>query len=246
MSLAACSIAGLLACSPRATATSDAAVSRSEPDGWQWLLDGRSLAEWRGYCRTSVPESWGVEDGVLHLKPPSGDPASSRADLITRSEYENFELALEWKIATGGNSGIFYLAPESCGAGDQAEAPIYESAPEMQILDNELHPDAKLGVDGNRQAGSLYDLIPANPQNARPAGEWNDVQIEVDRGRVSFRQNDQIVVEYEIGSADFQARVAASKFKSSRGFLEPAQRGHIGLQDHGNEVWFRNLRIRER
>jgi hypothetical protein len=219
----------------------------SELAGWHSLFDGSSLAEWRGYCRSSVPESWVAEDGALRLLPPSTDqPSSARADLVTRGEYESFELDLEWKISEGGNSGIFYLAPENCGAGDQAEAPIYESAPEMQVLDNERHPDAKLGVNGNRQAGSLYDLIPANPQNARPAGAWNHAQIQVDQGRVSFRQNEQTVVEYELGSADFQARVAASKFKGARGFIEPARRGHIGLQDHESEVWFRNIRIRER
>jgi hypothetical protein len=225
----------------------DAAASRSELAGWRALFDGSSLAEWRGYCRSSVPEDWVAEDGVLHLKAPSTDrPSTARGDLVTRGEYETFELALEWKVSEAGNSGIFFLASESCGAGDQPEAPIYESAPEMQILDNERHPDAQLGVNGNRQAGSLYDLIPANPQNARPAGAWNQAEIQVDHGRVSFRQNGQTVVEYESGSADFQARVAASKFKGSRGFIEPARRGHIGLQDHGNEVWFRNLRIRER
>jgi hypothetical protein len=187
------------------------------------LFDGRSLAEWRGYCRSSVPESWVAEDGVLHLRPPSAGPASAqaRSDLITRGEYENFSLALEWKIAEGGNSGIFYLAPENCGGADRAEAPIYEAAPEMQILDNERHPDAKLGVNGNRQAGSLYDLIPANPQNARPAGEWNQVEIEVERGRVKLQQNGQTVVEYEIGTPDFQQRVAASKFEGRAASSSP-------------------------
>jgi hypothetical protein len=246
-SLAACGIVGLLACSPRAVPAPGGPASRSEPAGWHALFDGGSLAEWRGYCRSSVPESWVAEDGALRLKPPSTDPPSSaRADLVTRGEYENFELELEWKVSEGGNSGIFYLAQENCGAGDQAGAPIYESAPEMQILDNERHPDAKLGTNGNRQAGALYDLIPANPQNARPAGTWNHAEIQVDHGRVSLRQNEQTVVEYELGTPDFQARVAASKFKGSRGFIEPARRGHIGLQDHGNEVWFRNIRIRER
>jgi len=245
--LAACISAALLACSPRATPAPEGAASPPEPPGWQSLFAGGSLAEWRGYCRPSVPEGWVAEDGVLHLKAPGTDqPNAARADLITRGEYENFELALEWKISEGGNSGIFFLAPEHCGGGGQAEAPIFESAPEMQILDNERHPDAKLGVNGNRQAGSLYDLIPASPQNARPAGEWNQVEIQVDHGRVSFRQNEQTVVEYELGTPDFQARVAASKFKGSRGFIDPARRGHIGLQDHGNEVWFRKIRIRER
>jgi hypothetical protein len=247
-SLAACIIIGLSACSARVTPASDGAASRPQPGGWHSLFDGHSLAEWRGYCRASVPERWVAEDGALHLRPPSTDPSNSMAggDLVTRGEYENFELALEWKISEGGNSGIFYRAPENCGGDGRADTPIYESAPEMQILDNERHPDAKLGVDGNRQAGSLYDLIAANPQNARPAGEWNQVEIEVDHERVTFLQNGQTVVGYEIGTPDFQARVAASKFSSWRGFIDPARRGHIGLQDHGNEVWFRNIRIRER
>src|SRR5688572_24121288 len=113
-SLAACIIAGS-SCSPRALPAPDGAASRSEGAGWQSLFDGRSLAEWRGYCRSGAPESWVAEDGALHLKPPSSDPSNSseRADLVTRGEYENFELTLEWKIAEGGNSGIFYLAPES-------------------------------------------------------------------------------------------------------------------------------------
>jgi hypothetical protein len=187
-----------------------------------------------------------AEAGVLHLKPPSNEQPGSGGDLITRAEYENFELALEWKISEGGNSGIFYRAPENCAGAGRAEAAIFESAPEMQVLDNERHPDAKLGVNGNRQAGSLYDLIPAAPQNARSAGEWNQAEIGVDHDRVRFRQNGQTVVEYEISSPDFQARVAKSKFNGWSGFVEPARRGHIGLQDHGNEVWFRNIRIRER
>jgi hypothetical protein len=247
-SLAVCVITGLWACFPGATPAPDLAASPSEAAVGHALFDGHSLAEWRGYCRDSVPERWVVEDGVLRLKPASTEPAGSTAggDLITRGEYENFELALEWKVSEGGNSGIFFRAPENCGDAGRAEAPIYESAPEMQILDNERHPDAKLGVNGNRQAGSLYDLIAASPQNAHLAGEWNQAEIEVDRDRVSFRQNGQTVVQYEVGSADFKARVAASKFSGWDGFLQPVRRGHIGLQDHGDEVWFRNIRIRER
>jgi hypothetical protein len=246
--LAVIVITGVWACSPRAMPAQELAGAPAEP-GWHTLFDGSSLAQWRGYCRASVPESWVAEDGELRLKKPANtSPAVSMAggDLITRGEYENFDLALEWKISEGGNSGIFFLAPENCGGGERAEAPIFEAAPEMQILDNERHPDAKLGVNGNRQAGSLYDLIPAKPQNARPAGEWNLAEIEVDHGRVTFRQNGQIVVQYEVDTPDFQALVASSKFKSWDGFIRPARRGHIGLQDHGDEVSFRNIRLRER
>ncbi len=242
-------VTGVWACSPLVAPASEPAASKGAPTEWHALFDGSSLAEWRGYCRDGVPEGWVAEDGELRLKKPaSSGPGNSVAagDLVTRGEYENFELALEWKISAGGNSGIFFLAPENCGVGERADAPIYEAAPEMQILDNERHPDAKLGVNGNRQAGSLYDLIAADPQNGRPAGEWNVAEIHVDHGRVTFRQNGQTVVQYEVGSPDFQARVAASKFNGWDGFAHPARRGHIGLQDHGDEVSFRHIRIRER
>ncbi|MFW6019809.1 MAG: 3-keto-disaccharide hydrolase, partial [Bacteroidales bacterium] len=166
-------------------------------------------------------------------------------DIITREKYQNFELSLEWKVSEGGNSGIFYLAREKCGNDSVPEQPIYKSAPEMQILDNERHPDAKLGEDGNRQAGALYDLIPAKPQNANPAGEWNKVLITVYKGTVIHNQNGENVVEYHLWTDDWEAMCADSKFSEWEDFINTAKKGYIGLQDHGDDVWFRNIKIRE-
>ena len=131
--------------------------------GWELLFDGKGTEHWRGYCKDDFPEQgWRVVDGCLQVIGSGAGATGAGGDIITRKKYSNFELKLDWKVEKGGNSGIFYLAQERCGEGG---GPIWKSAPEMQILDNENHPDAKLGKDGNRQAGALYDLIPARPQN---------------------------------------------------------------------------------
>jgi hypothetical protein len=168
-----------------------------------------------------------------------GEAGGSGGDIITLNKYKDFELELEWKVSEGGNSGIFYLAQELEGKA------IYMSAPEMQILDNEKHPDAKLGKDGNRQAGALYDLIPAVPQNAKPAGEWNHVKILVYQGTVVHWMNGENVLEYHLWTDEWKEMVANSKFKDWPEFVNPATEGYIGLQDHGNDVWFRNIKIKE-
>lgn len=211
-------------------------------EGWHLLFDGKSVDQWRGYCQDSFPShGWDVVNGTLHCIGSGRGEAGSGGDIITRKKYKNFELSLEWKISEGGNSGIFYLARERCGTDAK---PIYESAPEMQILDNERHVDAKLGKDGNRQAGSLYDLIPAKPQNAKPAGEWNQVKITVYRGTVVHWMNGANVLEYHLWTPEWKKMVANSKFKDWNDFVNTAEEGYIGLQDHGDDVWFRNIKIK--
>lgn len=214
---------------------------KEKAEGWQLLFDGTNTSQWRGYMKDSFPSrGWEVIDGTIHCKSSSKGEAGGRGgDIITTKKFKNFELYLEWKISSGGNSGIFILGQEVEGQ------PIWKSSPEMQILDNEKHPDAKLGKDNNRQAGSLYDMIPANPQNAKAAGEWNKVRITVYQGTVVFNQNGANVVEFHIWTDDWKQLVANSKFKSYETFINPAEEGHIGLQDHGNDVWFRNIKIKE-
>ena len=174
------------------TAETETAVNAD--DGWVVLFDGTSTDNFRGYNRETFPEQgWEIVDGTLHCQGSGrGEAGGGGGDIITKKKYGNFELSLEWKISEGGNSGIFYLGQELEGK------PIYESAPEMQILDNDKHPDAKLGKDGNRQAGSLYDLLPAVPQNAKPVGEWNQVLITVYKGTVIHNMNGENVVEYHL------------------------------------------------
>lgn len=215
-------------------------TKKEKDEGWVLLFDGKTTDGWKGYNKDHFPTGWEVVDGTLHCKSGQSEAGDrDGGDIITTKEYSNFHLKLEWKIAPGGNSGIFYLGKE-----DPKWPAIYFTAPEMQVLDNERHPDARAGKDGNRMAGSLYDLIPANPQNAKPAGEWNTAEIEVSQGTVWHRQNGKTVVEYHLWTDDWNKLVAGSKFPAlNPDWANVAKSGVIGLQDHGNDVWFRNIKL---
>ncbi len=210
-------------------------------DGWVVLFDGTGTDNFRGYGMDTFPEKgWEVVDGTLHvIGSGKGEAGGGGGDIITRKKYGNFELTLEWKVSEGGNSGIFYLAQE------KPDQPIWKSAPEMQILDNERHPDARLGVDGNRAAGALYDLIPGDMSVVKPAGEWNEVGVLVYNGTVVHTVNGKNVLEYHLWTDDWKNMVLNSKFKDYEDFLNTAEEGYIGLQDHGDDVWFRNIKIKE-
>jgi hypothetical protein len=210
-------------------------------DDWLVLFDGSSTENFRAYGKETFPETgWTIEDGALKVSGSGkGEAGGGGGDIITRKMYKNFELSLEWKVSEGGNSGIFYLAQELEG---QA---IYMSSPEMQILDNVKHPDAQLGKDGNRQAGALYDLIPAVPQNTKAVGEWNEIKILVYKGTVVHWQNGENILEYHLWTDQWKEMCANSKFKDWTNFVDTAEEGYIGLQDHGDDVWFRNIKIRE-
>jgi len=209
-------------------------------EGWVLLFDGITTKGWRGYAKEAFPDKgWKVEDGTLHVIGSGKGEAGGGGDIITEKMYNNFELSLEWKVSDGGNSGIFYLAQE------KPDQPIWKSAPEMQILDNAKHPDAKLGVNGNRAAGALYDLIPGDFDAVKPAGEWNQVKVMVYKGTVVHWVNGKNVLEYHLWTEDWKNMVLNSKFKDYEDFLNPAENGYIGLQDHGDDVWFRNIKIKE-
>ena len=209
-------------------------------DGWVLLFDGKSTDNWRGYNKESFPEKgWIVEDGTLKVIGSGKGEAGGGGDVITKNKYKNFEFSVDWKVSEGGNSGIFYLAQE------KPDQPIWKSAPEMQILDNDKHPDAKLGKDGNRAAGSLYDLIPGDMKVVKPAGQWNHVKVLVYNGTVVHWVNGENVLEYHLWTDDWNNMVLNSKFKDYEDFLNTAEEGYIGLQDHGDDVWFRNIKIKE-
>ena len=202
-------------------------------EGWELLFDGTSTGGWRSYNDDSFPEEgWVVNDGMLTVVSNGGG-----GDIITENKYGNFELKLEWRVEKAGNSGIFYRAME------QPTQPIYWSAPEMQILDNENHPDAERGEDGNRKAGSLYDLIPAKPQNANPHGEWNSVKIVADGPNIEHWQNGEKVLEYQLWTNEWYEMIRNSKFVEHPEFGD-ARKGYIGLQDHSDRVDFRNIKIK--
>lgn len=207
--------------------------------GWIVLFDGVSTDAWRGYNRDRFPDAgWVIEGDALVLRPAPGEADAPGGDLITRRAFGDFELCLEWMVAKGGNSGIFYHALEQPGKA------IYWSALEMQILDDAHHPDSVRGMDGNRRAGALYDLLPIHPHTARPHGQWNEVRI-VSRGpTVEHWLNGERVLVFERFTDEWYALLEASKFRGHSEFGN-AREGHIGLQDHGDEVRFRNIRIRE-
>lgn len=197
---------------------------------WRPLFDGRSFDGWRGYKREDVPTGWKIEDGAIAYVPGQG-----RGDLVTRETYGDFVLELEWKVAEAGNSGIIYRATE-------AENSPWQTGPEMQILDDLRHPDAPLGINGNRKAGSLYDMLPATPGVVKPVGEWNQVRVVARGNHLEHWMNGQRVVSVDVGSDEWNRHLQTSKFKDLAGFGRQP-RGHIVLQDHGDRVWFRNIRI---
>ena len=202
---------------------------------WIALTDGATFAGWRGYQRDDVPAKWRIDDGAFYFDPEADGDGG---DLITVATYDDFELELEWKIGECGNSGIFFNIVESDEYGN-----TYDTAPEMQVLDNTCHPDAENGPD--RYAGANYALHPPDESVyvTKPAGEWNQARLVVDGNHVEHWLNGQKIVEYEMHSDDWNARVAASKFADFPGYAT-GERGHIGLQDHSDPVWFRNIHIR--
>jgi len=211
--------------------------------GWLLMFDGTTNEGWRGYNKTNFPAAWVVEDGTLKCRSEESRGDTGKVDggdiVYSKQLFSDFDLRLEWKISVAGNSGVFYLAKEIPGW------PIYKSGLEMQILDNEKNPDSNRGREGNRKAGSLYDLIPANPQSTKPVGEWNSIEIICLQGKVVHRQNGVKILEYELWTPEWHMLVSKSKFPGLNPDWENiAKEGVIGLQDHGNDVWFRNIKIR--
>ena len=160
-----------------------------DAEGYTVIFDGSNMNGWRGYGKDHVPERWLITDSCLHFVRGEGEGG----DILFGHKFEDFDVQFDWKVTEGANSGFFYLAEEAKNA-DGNLYWAFMSAPEYQILDNVNHPDAKLGVDGNRQSASLYDMIPANPQNSKPWGEWNQARVVVKDGKVKHYQNGELVV----------------------------------------------------
>src|SRR5262245_731792 len=196
-----------------------------EAAGWKLLFDGTTTTGWRDYGKKTMSDGWIVQDGALTRVGAGGD-------IISNDEFKNFELAIDWKIEPGGNSGIFYRASEE---NDE----IYWNAVEMQVLDDAKHPD---GQNPLQSAGAAYDLYPAPRGHVHAGGEWNTARLVVTGNHVEHWLNGFKMVEYELGSTDWNSKVAGSKFKPHPKFGKNTQ-GHIGLQDHGNVVAYRNIKI---
>ena len=215
--------------------------------GWRPIFNGRDFTGWKGLGRDSVATAhWQVQDGTIHKVPTRSVPRGANGrplpggDLVTVESFGDFEFAFEWKISEGANSGVKYNVSEAM-TGTATGALGFE----YQILDDERHPDAKMGVNGNRTAAGLSDLIaPVANKPVKPVGEWNEGRIVFRGNHAEHWLNGVKTVEYDLGSAQMNALLAASKYASIAGFAD-RRKGQLVLQDHQDEVWYRNLRVRE-
>jgi Domain of Unknown Function (DUF1080) len=224
------SLAVAVTAAVHAADTPNTLTNQERAEGWKLLFDGTTATGWRGYNKDVAPEGWQVVDGTITLD------GSKVGDLITVDEYENFDFAFEWRISKNGNSGVFYLVQEKPELKN-----TYNSGPEYQVLDNEGHPDAKNGPD--RFAGANYALQAPTKSDTKPVGQWNQSRIVKNGAHVEHWLNGEKVVEYELWSDNWKAQVAKSKFNAMPAY-GTAKKGHLALQDHGNPVSFRSLKIK--
>lgn len=207
-------------------------TSQEKKDGWILLFDGKSTNGWHNFNSDQVGPGWKVDDGALHLDTSSG----KGGDLLTAEEYQDFELQFEWKISACGNSGLIFNVVE-----DKKYTEVWHTGPEMQVLDNSCHPDAKIH---KHRAGDLYDLIPCSTETVKPAGEWNQVRMISKNASYEFWLNGTKVVTFTMHDAKWDELIRQSKFKDMPDFGK-ALKGHLALQDHGDKVWYRNIKIRK-
>ncbi len=231
LSLVAAALLGLLATAHGADKAEPNTLTDKEKDaGWKLLFDGKTTDGWHAYRGKEVGDKWKVVDGALVLDQAGGKRGG---DIVTNDEYGSFELSLEWKVTKGANSGVMYRVSEAKGA-------PYETGPEYQILDNANHSDGK---NPKTSAASAYALYAPSKDMTKPIGEWNKARIVVKGNHVEHWLNGTKVVEYDFGSEDWNKRVAESKFASMDRFGKE-KKGHIDLQDHGNDVAYRNIKIK--
>lgn len=208
-----------------------------QADGWQLLFDGTSKKNWHVFKNQSDGAAWKVVDGTLHLDPAQKkeDKTVGGGDMVTDEEYDNFHLKVEWKLDSGGNSGIMFYVKE-----DPEIEKTYHTGPEMQVLDNAAHPDAKIR---KHRAGDLYDLISSSPETVKPAGQWNLAEIIAKDSTLEFYLNGSKVLATKMWDDNWRKMIAGSKFKQWPTF-GTFTAGRIALQDHGDPVWFRNIKIK--
>ena len=234
-------------CSVAAIAQHNQLTDREKSEGWVLLFDGKSMDGWRACNGTAMPDNWVIENGVVRVitreekqaKAEPGARVSAIDILYGAKKFKNFEFSIDWNVGKGGNAGVFYSVVEIPGR------PIYTAGVEVQILDNWNAGDNKLT---NHLAGSLYDILSAMPQNAKPSGEWNTLVIRMKDGNVTHIQNGVEVCKYTVWTPEWYEMLGNSKFKDWETFKEPnpAKEGYIGLQDHNDfGCSFRNIKIRE-
>ena len=208
-------------------------------EGWQLLFDGKTTNGWRKFNSKTIGSAWRVGDGCLYLDPTFKDDwqIKNGGDIVTDQSFGDFDLKLEWKIEQNGNSGIMFFVVE-----DTAKYKYpWETGPEMQVLDNVGHPDGKYI---KHRAGDLYDLITSAPETVKPYNQWNAVEVKSYKGQLDFWLNGEHILSTELWGDSWKNLIAGSKFKSMPDF-GLSHTGKISLQDHGNKVWFRNIKIRK-
>lgn len=212
-------------------------TAQEKKEGWKLLFDGKTTTGWRNFNSDKINPGWKVADGSLYLDTTKvNGKVVAAGDIVTVDEYENYELSIDWKIQACGNSGIIFNVQE----GSKYTA-SYQTGPEMQVLDNACHPDAKII---KHRAGDLYDLISCSTETVKPAGEWNQAKLIANKGHYTFWLNGVKTVEFDMGTPQWNEMVAGSKFKDMPDFGK-FTKGRIDLQDHGNMVSFRNIKIKE-
>jgi uncharacterized protein YaiE (UPF0345 family) len=212
-------------------------TEQEKAEGWRLLFDGSSKAGWHIWHGKSDGSAWKVQDGMLHLDPQEMKEWQTvgGGDIVTDSAFSNFHFSVEWKVADSGNSGIIFLVQE-----DAKYEHTWHTGPEMQVLDNNGHPDAKIT---KHRAGDLYDLISVSKETVKKAGEWNKAEVIYNNGALDLMLNGEKVVSTRLDDEQWKKLKAASKFNDKPDF-GAFKGGHIALQDHGNKVWFRNIKIK--
>ncbi|WP_143304617.1 3-keto-disaccharide hydrolase [Chitinophaga vietnamensis] len=213
----------------------NALTAKEKKEGWKLLFDGKTTNGWHTYLQSTASPAWEVKDGALELDQEAKKKGAPGGDLVTNDEYENYELSLQWKISEGGNSGIIFSVHE-----DPEFKATYLTGPEMQVLDDDKHPDGKI-VKHN--AGDLYDLKKSAKKAVKPVGQWNTAKIIKKDGHLTLILNGVKTVETTMGTPEWDELVANSKFKTWKGFGKYSK-GHIALQDHGDKVWYRDIKIK--
>lgn len=230
----------LSACSSDEKSSDNTLTRKEKKDGWALLWDGKTTEGWRGAKLDAFPEKgWVVEDGVLKVLAGNGGESTNGGDIITTRLYKNFILKVDFKITEGANSGIKYFVDPTLNKGAGSAIGC-----EFQVLDDQRHPDAKLGVKGNRTLGSLYDLIPAPEDKPFDINAWNTAMVVVEGNHVEHWLNGVKLLEYERNNQEWNALVAYSKYRDWPNFGN-CEEGYILLQDHGDEVWYKNIKIKE-